>query len=86
VWRQPDVIVLHLVNFTNPMTMRGPMRELTPVGEQRVRIQLPSGRRAGRVRLLVSGKSATVREVSGYAELTVPSILDHEVLALELRR
>ena len=84
VWRQKDAMVVHLVNFTNPMAMRGPMRELTPVGEQRVRVKLPEGRRAARARLLVSGKPVRVRELAGYAEATVPSILDHEVFALEL--
>ena len=76
--------VVHLVNFTNPMMMKGPMRELTPVGEQRVRMKLAAGEKAGKTRLLVSGKSPSVKVAGGYAEVIVPSVLDHEVVVLEL--
>jgi len=83
LWRQSRALVLHLVNFTNPMMMKGPMRELTPVGAQRVRLRLPEG--AGRVagRLLVAGTPAPVKVNNGWAELTVPSVLDHEVAVVE---
>jgi hypothetical protein len=83
LWHQADALVLHLVNFTNPMMMKGPIRQLTPVGAQRVRLRVPPGRKVGRAQLLVSGKSAAVRLAAGVAELTVPSILDHEVVVLE---
>jgi hypothetical protein len=84
VWRQPSAIVAHLVNFTNPMMMKGPIRELTPVGAQRVRLRLKSGERVARVKLLVSGKSVTAHVAGEYAEVTVPSVLDHEVVAVDL--
>ena len=35
-WRQEASLTVHLVNLTNPMMMKGPFRELIPVGEQRV--------------------------------------------------
>ena len=40
VWRQKDSLTVHLVNLTNPMMMKGPIRELIPVGEQTVRLRL----------------------------------------------
>jgi hypothetical protein len=83
VWRQKESMTVHLVNFTNPMMMKGPYRELVPVGAQAVRLRLPEGRRAKNVRLLVSGKSVRARERGGILELTVPSILDHEVVAVD---
>ena len=43
VWRQKDSMTVHLVNLTNPMMMKGPFRELIPVGPQTVRVNL--GRR-----------------------------------------
>ncbi len=43
VWRQKDSMTVHLVNLTNPMMMKGPIRELIPVGEQKVRVRLPEG-------------------------------------------
>jgi hypothetical protein len=83
VWRQSGAMVVHLVNFTNPMTMKGPIRQLTPVGAQRVRVRMPAGRKAARARLLVSGKKAGMRSAGGVVEVTVPGILDHEVVAVE---
>ena len=64
------------------MMMKGPIRQLTPVAAQRVRLRLPAGRKAAHAQLLVSGKKADVRFAAGVAELTVPSILDHEVVVL----
>ena len=55
VWRQRQSLTVHLVNLTNPMMMKGPVRELIPVGEQHVRVRLPEGTRAKAVRLLVAG-------------------------------
>ena len=43
-WRQEGSMTVHLVNLTNPMMMKGPFRELIPVGEQRVTVRLPGGR------------------------------------------
>src|SRR5262249_53484264 len=40
IWRQKESMTVHLVNLTNAMTMKGPVRELVPIGEQRVRIAL----------------------------------------------
>ncbi len=42
-WRNQDAIVIHLVNLTNPMAMKGPFREFIPVGEQTVKVRLPEG-------------------------------------------
>ncbi len=54
VWRQRESMTVHLVNLTNPMMMKGPLREIIPVGPERVRIRLPAGTRAGNVRLLTA--------------------------------
>ncbi len=85
VWRQKDSMTVHLVNLTNPMLMKGPVRELIPVGEQRVRLRLPPGLRESTVRLLVAEKAPAVRESSGWLEVAVPSILAHEVIAVDLQ-
>jgi hypothetical protein len=86
VWRQAQSLTVHLVNLTNPMLMKGPMRELLLVGAQQVRLHLPEGRRAKRVRLLRAGITPTVQEFSpGEIAITVPGILDHEVVAVDLQ-
>jgi hypothetical protein len=84
LWRQKDSMTVHLVNLTNPMMMKGPFRELIPAPEQKVRVRLPEGKRAKAVKLLVSEKSPEYEEAAGWVSLVVPSILDHEVVAIDL--
>lgn len=83
VWRQSESMTVHLVNLTNPMMMKGPLRELIPVGAQKVRVRLPEGKAARKVQLLVAGGVPRTAESRGSIELTVPSILDHEVIAID---
>jgi len=83
VWRQRESLTVHLVNLTNPMMMKGPVRELLPVGEQRVRVRLPDGVRAKRLRLLVEGTDLPVRQSGEWLEATVSSIRAHEVIAVD---
>jgi Hypothetical glycosyl hydrolase 6/Beta-galactosidase trimerisation domain len=84
IWRQKDSITVHLVNLTNPMMMKGPLREFIPLPRQTVRVRLPAGSRARKVQLLVSGETPRVREANGSVVLEVGSILDHEVVAIDL--
>lgn len=84
-WQQPGSITVHMVNLTNPMAMKAPYRGFFQVGPQRVRVLVPEDVRVKTGRLLVAGTTAAVTAASGgTVEVTVPSILDHEVLALEL--
>jgi len=84
VWRQKESMTVHLVNLTNPMMMKGPFRELIPITAQRVRVRLPQGKKAGKVQLLVGGKPVRGEESDGYLAVTVPTILAHEVVAVDL--
>jgi hypothetical protein len=83
VWRQQDSMTVHLVNLTNPMMMRGPFRDLLPVGAQEVRVRLPEGVRAGQVWLLKSGETLRIVEEDGCLVATIPGIVDFEVIAIE---
>jgi len=84
VWRQKASMTVHMVNLTNPMMMKGPLRELIQVGTQQVRLRLPDGARPRRVLLLAAGTIPRVVAGSGYLTVTVPSILDHEIVAIDL--
>jgi hypothetical protein len=84
IWRQKDSMTVHLVNLSNPMMMKGPFRELLPLPEQRVRVRLPAGTKAKQIQLLMSGQSPRVEEDAGHVTVTVPSVLDHEVVAIDL--
>jgi hypothetical protein len=80
-------MTVHLVNLTNPMMMKGPLREPFPIGPLRARIQLPSGTRASKVHLLTAGTPARVEQDSvsaGALIVTVPSVEVHEVIAVDL--
>jgi len=47
-------------------------------------VRLPDGARANKVRLLASDKSAHAQRSGPYLSVTVPSVLDHEVVAIDL--
>jgi len=83
-WRQKASMTVHLVNFTNPMMMKGPLREVIPLGPQRVRIVLPSGTRATKVQLLTAGTTVRPEADNGAIVVTVPSVDVHEVVAIDL--
>ena len=84
MWRQKDSITVHLVNLTNPMMMKGPLRELIPAPPQKVTVRLPKGARAKKVHLLMSGQTPPVQQTVGVVSLTVPSITDLEAIAIDL--
>ena len=85
VWRQKQSMTVHLVNLTNPMMMKGPFREFIPIGEQKVQVQIPRNITIKKIHLLVGDKTPDYEIKDGIVSLTVPSILDHEVVALDIR-
>ena len=85
VWEQPESLTVHLVNLTNPMMMRGQFRELMPVGEQQVTVQLPQGRQASAVKLLRGTQTPDAEIGPGCVKVMVPVVIDHEIVAIDLR-
>lgn len=83
VWTQQDSMTVHLVNLTNPMMMKGPIREIIPIGAQRVTVQIPHDRRLTRAHLLVAHKPIPYRLRNRTVELDVPNVALHEVVALD---
>jgi hypothetical protein len=84
LWKQQSSITAHLVNFSNPMMMKGPFREILPIGPQKVRLKLPEGVKARAVKFLVSGAKAQWRQSGAWIETTTPPIELHEVVAIDL--
>ncbi|HLL96341.1 MAG TPA: alpha-amylase family protein, partial [Spirosoma sp.] len=84
VWRQTKSMTVHLVNLTNPMMMKGPFRELIPV-EAQVSVTVPTGATVTGVHLLMSGQTPKFSLSAGKVTVKVPRILDHEIVALDLR-
>jgi hypothetical protein len=83
-WRQERSMTVHLVNLTNPMMLRGPFRELLPIGAQTVDVELPAGSNVTGVQLLVSQQRPPYEVREGRLVVTVPGILDHEIVAVDL--
>ena len=82
-WRQRESMTVHLVNLTNPMMMKGPLREAIPVGPLTARIRLPAGSRVRKVQLLTAGVTARTSQANGVLTVTVPSVEVHEVIAVD---
>jgi len=80
IWKQASSMTVHLVNLTNPMMMKGPIREFLPLPPQTVSIKV----NPGKVHLLVSGATPRTTQANGILTLTIPSILDYEVVAIDL--
>ncbi|MFG1621669.1 alpha-amylase family protein [Kribbella sp. NPDC049227] len=71
VHRGDTGVAVALVNLTNPMAMRGPIRETLPLPPQRVSIAVPD--RPVKVRLLVAGVDVEPTVVDGRAEIVIPT-------------
>jgi len=84
IWRQKASMTIHLVNLTNTMMMKGPLREIIPAPAQKVTVRLPAGKRVRKVQLLGSAQTPRVNETGGAVSLTVPSITDLEIIAIDL--
>jgi len=84
IWKQKSSVTVHLVNLTNPAMMKGPYKSLIPIGEQQVSIRVPGGSNPRNIRLLVSGLAPQAEVNSSEVSLMVPSVLDHEVIAIDL--
>ena len=82
-WRQKNSMTVHLVNLTNPMMWKAPYREFVPAGPQTVRVRLPQGAKVAGVHLLVSGRTPQATSSNGAIRLTVPTVVDHEVVAID---
>ncbi|MEO8883250.1 MAG: beta-galactosidase trimerization domain-containing protein, partial [Devosia sp.] len=79
----PGRLSVHLVNLTNPMMLKGPIRETIPLQRQSLSVALPSGVTGATVRLLVSELPAATQVVDGRIEVILPAIETNEVVLIE---
>jgi hypothetical protein len=84
VWQNPDSITVHLVNLTNPMTMKGPYRDFFPIGAQTVKLRLGGEVQPKGARLLVADRSIPMERSGSTVTVTVPTVLGHEIVAFEI--
>jgi hypothetical protein len=82
-FRQSHSMTVHLVNLTNPMFMKGPIREILPVGAQTITVRVPDGFRVRRSQLLTLGIVPKLSRQANLLKIVVPGLKIHEVIALE---
>jgi hypothetical protein len=81
-WETEPGFALHILNYTNPNMHRGWIREYYPIGEQKVTLQLPPGRKVTRVELLRAESGIAFRQRGAQVEFTIPKVVDYEVAAM----
>lgn len=75
--------IVALLNLTNPMMMKGPLRSVFPIGPQTISVAAPQGVNRATARLLISGDSVPVSRRDGRFEVVVPGVTRMEVMQLE---
>jgi hypothetical protein len=83
IWTQKNSMTVHLVNLTNPMMMKGPLREIIPLPRQQVRVLIPNNQPIAKVHLLVAKQEIPYRRDEDSIDLEIPAIDLHEVIAVD---
>jgi hypothetical protein len=81
-WETEAGFAVHILNYTNPNMHRGWVRSFYPIPSQKVRMNLPAGRRVTRVELLRAETDVPFKVTNGTIEFTVPKVVDYEVAAM----
>ena len=81
-WETEPGFALHILNYNNPNMTRASIRKHYPIGEQKVRMQLPDGAKISKAELLRAGTPLTIRQTGNVVEFVIPSIADFEIAAL----
>jgi hypothetical protein len=74
VRRGKDELAVAIKNLTNPMMMKGPIRQIYPLGCQEVSVAIPEGRSFAAARLLVAGAKAYARVEANRVIVAIPTI------------
>ncbi len=81
-WETEAGFSLHLLNYTNPNMHKGWIRQFYPIGEQRIRMTLPEGRRVSRVELLRAERDIQFKQDGNAIEFVIPEITDYEIAGM----
>jgi hypothetical protein len=80
-----DVLLLHLLADTGNKTKHLRIREqFLPVTDVRLRLKIPEGRKVKSAGLLRAGQGISPAVKSGWLEVTVPRVLIHEAVKVDL--
>ena len=79
-WFTEPGYALHVLNYTNPQSLRAPFRGFHPIGPQQVEFR--TERRITSVRALKAGTSLSFHQQEGKVKFVIPTVEDYEVIAL----
>jgi hypothetical protein len=66
------------------MMMKGPFRELLPVSVE-ASVKIPENLKVYGVHLLVRGQKAEAKTEGDRIRITVPGIMDHEIIGIDFK-
>ncbi len=81
-WETEPGYAIHILNYNNPNMTRPWIRKDYPIGQQRVRVELPDGMRISRIELLRAETKIPVQQKGRVIEFVIPAVQDYEVAAL----
>ena len=81
-WETEPGFALHILNYNNPNMTRASIRQYFPIGEQKVRMELPNNTNIAKAELLRAGKALPIKQTGNLIEFVIPSIEDFEIAAL----
>lgn len=82
LYAQDGRLILHLVNTASPSNVPGSLDELVPIGPFEVEISHESVAADAAVRALVSDVDLDAAATAGHVRITVPKVVDHEMLII----
>ncbi len=82
LYRQPDKLILHLVNLTGHETGSAPAHEYIPVGPLTVRLHVPEASGSRSAQCLVSSENVETECDGELLRFTLDRVVDHEVVVV----
>jgi hypothetical protein len=79
-WDTEPGFAVHILNLNNPNLHRGVILEHSPIGPQKVVLQVP--RKVSRVTALRTEREIPFTQSGATVEFTIPSVTDYEVAAI----
>ncbi len=81
-WETEPGLALHLLNYTTPALMKGPTRDIYPVGPQEVRLRVPAGFHATTAITLSNRQEIPIHSHENEISFSVPQVGEYEVIAI----
>jgi hypothetical protein len=82
LYKQEGRLVIHVVNLTSAATWRAPLDELIAIGPLKIRVKLPQDVKGKNLIMQVSNQKLIADVSNGWAQFTIKSVLDHELIVI----